>query len=271
MAFQSKHETAYGLSQAILNIPNKPIVARRNPTNRDKAQLGQSWVNTVGGTVFFLTSVSAGSYTWYEAAQITASVTTTGAIIAGTTLTATTGFTVLAGGATITGNSTITGDLDMTGDLDVTGETLLTGDLVQVGVCDINGAGAAATSISTGTGDTTIGNKTGTIAIEAASATIDLADDAGASYVSIKNDTGDVKFQVTSLGACAADLFDAATFRVASGAAPTSPLITCGNGAPSDSVAVGSLYIRLDPTAATERLYIAVDNAGTWTNVTCAA
>lgn len=271
MAINIKNNVGYGLSQALLDIPSKPIVARRNPTTSDRAQLGQCWVNTVGGTVFFLTSISAGSYSWYEAAQITASVTTTGAIVAGTTLTVGTGLTVTLGGADVTGDSEFTGDIDVTGDVDITGQLLLTGDLILIGGVDINGAGGEPTEISTGTGDITIGNKTGSMALAASSCTMDLADDAGASYVSIKNDTGDVKFIVTSLGDVAATLFDAPTLRVASGNTATSPLITCGSDAPTASVAKGSLYIRLDGSTTNDRLYIATDNAGTWTSVTCGA
>jgi hypothetical protein len=49
------------------------------------------------------------------------------------------------------------------------------------------------------------------------------------------------------------------------------PQILAGSGAPSSTVAKGTLYIRLDGSSTSTRMYIATDNAGTWTNFVTAA
>ena len=48
-------------------------------------------------------------------------------------------------------------------------------------------------------------------------------------------------------------------------------LITSGTGAPSASVAKGSIYLRTDGSTTNDRFYVATDAAGTWTAVTTSA
>ena len=47
--------------------------------------------------------------------------------------------------------------------------------------------------------------------------------------------------------------------------------ICSGTGAPTASKPKGSLYLRTDGSGVADRLYVATDAAGTWTNVTTAA
>lgn len=44
-----------------------PIISKRSPTTRDRAELGTIWINTVLNDVFILTSVVAGVSTWINA------------------------------------------------------------------------------------------------------------------------------------------------------------------------------------------------------------
>jgi len=46
--------------------------------------------------------------------------------------------------------------------------------------------------------------------------------------------------------------------------------ITSGNGAPTIGATKGSIYIRLDGSSATTRLYINTDGQTAWTSVTTA-
>lgn len=48
---------AYGLSQPLINEAQLPIVSTRNPTTKDKALIGTTWVNTANNDAFVLTSV----------------------------------------------------------------------------------------------------------------------------------------------------------------------------------------------------------------------
>ncbi len=44
-----------------------PIISKRSPTTRDKAELGTIWINTVLNDAFILTSVASGVATWINA------------------------------------------------------------------------------------------------------------------------------------------------------------------------------------------------------------
>jgi hypothetical protein len=44
-----------------------------------------------------------------------------------------------------------------------------------------------------------------------------------------------------------------------------------GTGAPTQSAAKGSIYVRTDGSSSSTRMYINTDGATTWTNVTTAA
>jgi len=47
--------------------------------------------------------------------------------------------------------------------------------------------------------------------------------------------------------------------------------ITAGSGAPTFSAAKGTLYIRLDGSSTSTRMYVNTDGSTTWTNFTTAA
>ena len=51
----------------------------------------------------------------------------------------------------------------------------------------------------------------------------------------------------------------------------TQPSIVAGTGAPTFSAKKGTLYIRLDGSSTSTRLYVNTDGATTWTNFTSAA
>jgi len=51
----------------------------------------------------------------------------------------------------------------------------------------------------------------------------------------------------------------------------TQPSIVCGTGAPTFSAVKGTLYIRLDGSSTSTRLYINTTGSTTWTNFTSGA
>lgn len=282
-----KKDSAYGLSQAILSIPTSPIVSRRNPTNNDKAQLGQIWVNRTTGIAYILTAIAANIYTWYAAAAAAASYTAAGTVTAGTGLIATTGtgtasgagLEVLADGADITGDVTIAGNLETTaGDITSSGSVTAT-TLISAGTTITAGTGFVATTggitvaadgadisgtvtINTATADTTdIGNIGATATILGDDVIIGLGDAAGVNKVSIIDSASVEAVSISSDGIAtfAGDVV-ANGFQVLSGG----PVLYAGNGDPVDVVAKGSLYIKLDAAGANDRLWIAKDAAGAW-------
>ncbi len=59
-----RRNVSYGLSDALLNVFPAPIASQRAPTANDKAQLGQTWVNTVTQAAYTLTSINNNVANW---------------------------------------------------------------------------------------------------------------------------------------------------------------------------------------------------------------
>ena len=55
------------------------------------------------------------------------------------------------------------------------------------------------------------------------------------------------------------------------GGASAHPSISAGTGAPTFAAGAGSLYIRIDGSSTSTRLYVNTTGSTTWTNVTTAA
>lgn len=236
MSVDKSHiDSVYGLSQALQEVAPRAIVSRRNPTARDKAAIGQIWVNRTAATSYVLVDVANNAAVWGLAnTPIVGNYAVGGTVTAGTGLVATTGgltvtaggatitaggLTVNAGGAAITGNSTVTGSFTTTTSI-TAGTTLAAGTTVTSG-----------TTVTAGTGLTvTAGNATLTNG--------NLVFTAAATYISL----------------------------------PGPVFIRSGAGAPANGLAlhIGDMYIRTDAGAAAERIYVAT-GVGAWTNVTCAA
>jgi len=243
---QIQMDSAVGLGKTFIKVFAPPIVSRRNPTTRDKAQLGQMWVNRTTGITYILSAISANSYTWYAVAQAAASYTAAGALVAGTTLvvgtTATigTGLTVSAGGAAITGNSTVTGSLSATTSV-ASGTTLTAGTSLAVTTSAVIGTNLTLTAgnLLLSAGNATLTN--GNLVITAGNATLT---------------NGELTISTAAKGITL----------------PGAVRIMTGAGAPANGLAtaIGCIYIRTDAAAAAERIYIAT-GVGAWSNVTCAA
>lgn len=60
----ARNVVAYGLSQALENLPPQPIVAKKDPQTNDFALLGTLWVRASSNSVWVLTSIVNNSATW---------------------------------------------------------------------------------------------------------------------------------------------------------------------------------------------------------------
>ena len=258
MAINTQRDTVYGISQALIGVSQAPIVSRRNPTNRDRAEIGQMWVNRTTGICFFLTSIVANVYTWYAAAAAAAAYTAVGLVTAGTGLVATTGagtpsgagLHVAADGANITGATAVTGAITATTTITAgTGLVATTGGL----------------TVTAGGGTITAGNFTV------------VADDIIATAGNITATAGNIVCTDGNIVNTLGDIVATNGDMHINGAAhslfmPSGMRITSGAGAPANglALAIGDIYIRSDAGGAAQRIYIAT-GVGAWTNVTCAA
>lgn len=66
MSVRQQLNTAYGLSDSLLNVPLEPIISNRAPQNTDKAALGTLWVYRDQNIAYILTSVENNVATWVE-------------------------------------------------------------------------------------------------------------------------------------------------------------------------------------------------------------
>jgi hypothetical protein len=114
---------AYGLNDPLLNVFPVPIVSVRNPTTRDRAQLGTLWVNKDTNDYFVLTSVVANVSTWSSvsngAGVFTSLEATTGDITADlgnivATVGSVTAGNSMAAGASVIAGTFITAGTDIT-------------------------------------------------------------------------------------------------------------------------------------------------------------
>lgn len=299
-----KSNEVYGLNQPLVGVVGAPIVSRRAPTTADKAQLGQMWINTASGIVYFLGSVVGTTYTWFTGATVAASYAaatfvTAGTfmqagttIAAGTTITAGTGLTVTAGGANVTGNSIVTGTLQVTagqtidaGGLVVTAGNSSFGDDLVIGGTLKSNDGLVVLDAGTGI------LITGTVNINSIGAAVtNLGYGALATgNVSIGNFVGTTRIFGLDIimglgddaGADKISIIDSAFAEVASidsdgnviaadvqgdtfTIGAAGPQILAGAGNPAGAATKGTLYIKTDAAGANDRLWIESDGAGTW-------
>ena len=130
MATKPVRNVAYSLGAPLANMAPQPIVAQRDPTGTDQAEIGTIWVNTDSSTVFILASITAGESDWTSSSGSGGSTFTSVTIDPGNLhLTGVGGSIVVDDGdLTLTsGDVSIGGDLTMTGDLAVTGNVSISG------------------------------------------------------------------------------------------------------------------------------------------------
>ena len=68
MSTRSRFNSAYGLSQALLGVPQYPVVSKRAPLPNDYAEIGTFWIDTVANQVYVLSSIAANVSNWINVA-----------------------------------------------------------------------------------------------------------------------------------------------------------------------------------------------------------
>lgn len=61
---RTRINVGYGLTNALQNLAQAPIVASRNPSGNDVAEYGTLWVNKLANSVFVNTGTVAGQGIW---------------------------------------------------------------------------------------------------------------------------------------------------------------------------------------------------------------
>jgi len=68
MSTRSRFNSAYGFSQALLGVPQYPVISKRAPLPNDHAEIGTFWVDTVANQVYVLSSITANVSNWIDVA-----------------------------------------------------------------------------------------------------------------------------------------------------------------------------------------------------------
>jgi len=153
--------TGYGLNQPLNVLAYVPILALRNPTNKDKAAYGSIWCNTAAGTTFILSSIGIGpnNYGWSEingAEDFTSLTVSPGPI----SLTGTTTINITGNANTTIGSITGTGIASINGAPVNINSSILGADITYIG-----GGSGNVNINSFAAGDTNIGGGTGSVNI----------------------------------------------------------------------------------------------------------
>jgi hypothetical protein len=156
-------ESAYGLTQALINVFPYPILSKRAPTASDKAQLGTLWVNSASNAVYILASIKANIATWIDVnggsgsfTNLTVSGTST---FGGTaTFTGTAGIHISGTGSIAVDNGNISATNGTVSAAQVTttlgisaGTTLIAGTGIVSTTGNITASGSSGTFIASGT------------------------------------------------------------------------------------------------------------------------
>lgn len=64
MAINQNNPTSYGFSQPLIGVPSAPIIAKKDPTVNDRAQLGTLWINQLTQSVYILTVIEDAQSNW---------------------------------------------------------------------------------------------------------------------------------------------------------------------------------------------------------------
>lgn len=247
----------YGLTNALQTISPQPIVAQRNPTTTDYAEVGTIWVNKTNNTYYILTSITASVANWETSGggagdftslvvnpgNITATagniIATAGSISAGTTVTAGTGITATTGNITATAGGVSAGTTVAAGTTITagTGITATTGNIVAT----VGNLVATAGSISAGT---TVTGNTGLTATTG----------------NITASTGNITATLGNITATAGAVSAGTSFSFVAG-----PKILFGTGSPNAAVTApqGSLFLRTDGAGGTTA-YTNTNGATAW-------
>lgn len=129
-------DLAYGIGDALIPLAPLPIIAKRDPTANDLAQLGTTWVNEATGAVWILARIIANASDWVTSPVIGGAGVFTSLDVTSGSLTVDLGaggidvgggnFTVdNAGDVVIGGNLSVAGTFTFSGTLNLTSAALI--------------------------------------------------------------------------------------------------------------------------------------------------
>jgi hypothetical protein len=61
---RTKAQLAYGMGDTLIPLTPLPVIAVRNPTISDRAELGTMWVNKSNNTAYVITSIVGNVSSW---------------------------------------------------------------------------------------------------------------------------------------------------------------------------------------------------------------
>lgn len=195
----------YDISGNVVTMPPQPIIAKRDPTTRDREELGTFWINKTTNSVWCLADVAGVTATWVTSPASGVGTFTSVTVTPGNlALTGAGNITVANGDLTLSnGNVAVSGDVAITGDLSITGNFVMT-DADQVTIdSSYNGADAIYLHSNGGANETIhVYNQLGTSAtainVEAAVGGITLSSSkATASAITVNSPAGGMSFNAT--------------------------------------------------------------------------
>lgn len=143
MSVQQRKNVSYGLSDALLAVPNFPIVSERAPSANDLAEIGTLWIDKPNNDAYILTSIVAAQGTW-------SSIIGSGGSFTALDVQGTADINAIGGAATNIGTGTgqvtignATTDVDIANNIAVFGDATVAGNVSTQGtfICSTAGAG----------------------------------------------------------------------------------------------------------------------------------
>jgi hypothetical protein len=294
---RNRPSVGYGLDNALQSLAPQPIVSVRNPSVRDTAEIGTIWVNKDTDASFILTSIVAGQGQWQSQTE----VITGGTFHVTSTDNVPQAIYLLANGGTaetVEIRSEQGTGLDSIYLLSDVGGITLTSNIASANAINILATAGGMDIFSTGAAgkDVNIVNTGGSVNITATEAVADaivisasaagkcgvqvLATGAAGKDITLANTGGSVHLTATEA------VTDAIALIAGTGGAITlqspdvggvifsngtqAPGIFVGTGVPGISAPQGSLFMRVDGSSTSTRLYVNTNGTTGWTNVTTA-
>lgn len=134
---------AYGVGDALLRLAPLPIIADRDPTSADHAELGTEWINKAQGNVFVITRITNNGATWSTSPASGVGVFSEVQVTTGDLTVDLGNIVVTAGDLTVSAGTSTLNDVDIAGTLTFTGDL----DLTSAALIDITSTLNAAPSI----------------------------------------------------------------------------------------------------------------------------
>lgn len=229
---------AYGISDALIPLAPRPIIAQRDPGANDLAQLGTTWVNKVDSSVWVLASVTNNSANWTTSPASGIGSFTSVAVNPGNVNLVAGNLTLGAGNVSLTaGNLNVGGSLTVGGAIAFSGSIDFTSASVITVTSTLNSAPSIDIEANGGTSEqilihSTQGTSANAISLSASAGGITFT-----AATSITQSAGST-FALNSVGALSLNSSGAA---INIGNNAVAQAINMGTGAAARTIAVGNI------------------------------